>query len=63
MCHASFVSGLLKSTLLHALTRDVFGDEVVEAALMAPSIEGVVEVPRSNSPSTDLNLLSLLDEA
>ena len=54
---------LLQSTLLHALTKDVLGDEVVEAVLKAPSREDVVEVPRTNLPSTDLNLQALLDEA
>ena len=52
---------LLQSTLLHAPTKDVLRDEVVEAILMAPSREDVVEVPRTNSPSAEPNLQALFD--
>ena len=61
--HASLGSSLLQSTLLHSSTKDDLGDEVVEAILMAPLREDVVEGPRTNPPSTNLNLQALLDEA
>ena len=61
--HASLGSSLLQSTLLHATTKDVLVDEFVEAVFKAPSREDVVDVPRTNLPSTDLNLQTLLDEA
>ena len=60
---ASLGSSLLQPTFLHAPTKDVLGDEVVEAVLKTPLLEDVVEVPRTNLPSTNLNLQALLDEA
>ena len=63
VCDASFVSGLLQSTPRHAPTKDVLGDEVVEAVLMGPLGEDGVKVPRINLPNYNIDLKALLDEA